>query len=292
MIKTLFLLTVLLFTTNAFSAVRTWDGGGADANWQTAGNWVGDVAPVAGDDLVFPAAAAQQSNNNNFSGFTTFNSLTIEGGNYTIGGNGFRLTNGFSAGSGNHLITTSINVMGAQTYSAALGSTTTIVLLNMSGFPLTFDGAGSFGVGVITGPGNIIKNGAGAALISQSALYSGSISVNNGIFVVDANIPNSPVTVNSPTVGGSLELSGFGGTGTVGAVNVIQGGISAGTLTSPTGILNTGSLSISANGGYACKIGGTTPGTNGHDQLNVTGTVNLNNARLAPIPWGGFRPEI
>ena len=43
-----------------------WDGapdaGGtsADANWTTASNWVGDVAPVAGDDLYFPAAAAQE----------------------------------------------------------------------------------------------------------------------------------------------------------------------------------------------------------------------------------------
>lgn len=293
--KKLFLITlaVFMFTVSVFPAVKTWDGGGADANWQTAANWVGDVAPVANDDLVFPAAAAQQPNNNNFAGFTTFRSLTIEGGNYNIGGSGFRLTNGLTVGGGTHVITTSINVTGAQTYTAAQASTTTIVLLNMSGSALTFDGDGSFGIGVITGPGNLIKNGAGAALFSQAALYSGSITVNNGIFVVDANIPNSPVTVNNANITtGTLGFSGFGGTGTVGTVNVVQGAISAGTLTAPTGILNTGNLNFTANGNYAVKIGGTLPGANGHDQLNVTGTVTLNNARLAPIPWNGFQPAI
>ncbi|HRT29593.1 MAG TPA: hypothetical protein P5527_07355, partial [Kiritimatiellia bacterium] len=35
--------TVYACTANA--AVFTWDGGGADNNWQTAANWVGDIAP-------------------------------------------------------------------------------------------------------------------------------------------------------------------------------------------------------------------------------------------------------
>src|SRR5262249_6375263 len=44
---------------------RMWDGkpdgGGvsADNNWMTATNWVGDVAPVAGDNLFFPALPGQ-----------------------------------------------------------------------------------------------------------------------------------------------------------------------------------------------------------------------------------------
>jgi hypothetical protein len=74
---------------------------------------------------------------------------------------------------------------------------------------------------------------------------------------------------------------------------VIQGGISAGTLTSPTGILNiSNGLTFTANGAYLSKIGGTTPGGTGHDQLSVTGTVTLANARLGPLPWNGFRPAI
>ncbi len=40
------------------ATLRTWTGLGADANWTTALNW-GGTAPVAGDDLVFPAGAAR-----------------------------------------------------------------------------------------------------------------------------------------------------------------------------------------------------------------------------------------
>ncbi len=281
---------ILLFSSNAFSAVKTWDGGGTDTNWTTAANWVNDIAPVANDDLVFPATAAQFTMNNNFFILTNFNSITIDG-SYTIGGNPLRIANSLSVSSGTQAINTAITVSGGQTFTAAQLSVTTIAVLSVSGAGLTLDGAGSFGVGLISGSGAIIKNGAGASLIASASGYSGAITVNNGIFVVDANIPNSAVTVNNPTTG-TLNLSGFGGTGTVGTVNVTQGAISAGTLTSPTGILNTGNLTFTANGNYAVKIGGTTPGANGHDQLNVTGTVTLNNARLAPIPWNGFRPAI
>jgi hypothetical protein len=69
--------------------------------------------------------------------------------------------------------------------------------------------------------------------------------------------------------------------------------ISAGTLNSPTGVLNiAGGLGFTTNGVYACKIGGTSPGANGHDQLNVTGSANLNNAVLAPVPWNGFQAAV
>ena len=286
--------SILFFTFHTQAAVRTWDGGGADNNWQTAANWVGDVAPSANDDLVFPTTAAQYVTNNNFFLFTTFNSITIEGGSYTIGGNPLRLTGGLTVGGGTQAINTAVTLGAAQTFNAATGSVTTLAILSVGGFPLTIDGAGSFGIGLISGSGAITKNGVGATLIAAASGFSGAIILNNGIFVVDASIPNSPVMVNAGTIGsGEFGFSGFGGTGTVGTTTVTNGVISAGTLTSPTGILNiSNNLSFTANGNYAVKIGGTTPGQNGHDQLNVTGTVALNNARLAPIPWNDFRPAI
>jgi autotransporter-associated beta strand protein len=275
-----------------FLSRQTWDGGGTDTNWTTAANWVGDAAPVAGDDLVFPANALQFTTNNNYFILTNFNSITIDG-SYTIGGNPLRLAGGLTVNSGTQAINTAISLSGGQTFTANGFSVTTIAVLSVGGAGLTIDGSGSFGIGLISGASQIIKNGTGASLIASASSYSGAINVNNGIFVVDAAIPNSVVTVNNPNVTtGTLGLSGFGGTGTVGTVNVVQGAISAGTLTSPTGILNTGNLTFTANGAYAVKIGGTTAGANGHDQLNVTGAVSLNNARLAPIPWNGFRPAI
>ncbi len=293
----IFLFTVFLtffLTLNSEAAIKTWDGGGTDSNWLTATNWVGDVAPVSGDDLVFPANASQFSTNNNFFLLTNFNSIIIEGGNYAIGGNPFRLSKGLTIAGGTQAINTAITLTGTQTFNAAQGSLTTIAFLSVGDFPLTIDGAGNFVIALISGSGSIIKNGLGGTLLLASAGFNGSIVLNNGIFVVDANIPNSAVTINGGTIGGNeFGLSGLGGTGTVGTTNVIQGVISAGTLTSPTGILNiSNGLSFTANGNYIVKISGTTPGQGGHDQLNVTGTVALNNARLVPLPWDNFRPAI
>jgi hypothetical protein len=286
---------LFLLATNAFSATRTWDGGGANGNWNNAANWVDDIAPAANDDLVFPAVSAQFVTTHNYSG-TIFNSVTFEGGAYTVDGNLFSplATRSLNVTAGAQTFNVPVNASGAAVFTSGQGALATIISLSVSSSGLTLDGAGSFGIGAIGGSGPITKNGLGAALVTTTLFgFTGAINLNNGIFVVDANIPNAPVTVNSPTIGGGeLGFSGFGGTGNVGNVNVIQGAISGGTLQSPTGILGTRNLTFTANGNYAVKIGGTTPGANGHDQLNVTGTVTLANARLAPIPWNNFRPAI
>src|SRR5205809_157738 len=106
-------LFVILFSINAFSAVKTWDGGGADTNWNTATNWVGDVAPVANDDLVFPVNAAQFTTNNNFFLLTNFNSVTIDG-SYTIGGNPLRIASSLTVNSGTQAINTALTLNGGQ----------------------------------------------------------------------------------------------------------------------------------------------------------------------------------
>ncbi|HMZ48666.1 MAG TPA: hypothetical protein PLP28_06795, partial [Flavobacteriales bacterium] len=40
-------------------ATIRWDGGGATNLWKEDANWVGDKAPSAGDDLVFPGGVAK-----------------------------------------------------------------------------------------------------------------------------------------------------------------------------------------------------------------------------------------
>lgn len=291
--RILSLAIILFFSCSAFGAVKTWTGAGADANWATAANWNPSGAPAASDDLVFPANAPQQANNNNTMLLTLYRSITVEGGAYTFSGNLIRLSNGITVNGGTQAFNIAITLSAPQTFLADGGGTATIAVLSAGSNALTIDGAGLVGIGLLSGSGAITKNGAGAGAIIASAGFSGPITVNDGVFVVDANIPNSTVNVNSQTVPSSVALSGFGGTGTVGATTVTQGAISAGTLTSPTGVLNiSGGLTFTANGGYACKIGGTSPGANGHDQLNVTGSVALNNAVLVPIPWANFRPAI
>jgi hypothetical protein len=157
--------------------------------------------------------------------------------------------------------------------------------MTVNAFALTIDGAGSFGIGLITGSGSINKIGPGASLIAAAALFTSPIFIGDGILVLDALMSQSSVVIESPN-------GGLGGTGRLGAVTSMAGTISAGTLTSPTGILTTANLFLSADSNYLCKIGGTTPGANGHDRIIVNGTVNLANARLAPLPWNGFRPAI
>src|SRR5687768_18041279 len=127
--KTIILTALFIYTSvNAFSAVRTWDGCGADANWQTAANWVGDVAPSANDDLFFPTAASQFTANNNFPLLTTFNSITIEGGTYTLSGNFIRLSNGLNVGAGAQTINIALTLAGAQTFSAASAAATATIV--------------------------------------------------------------------------------------------------------------------------------------------------------------------
>lgn len=284
---------VFLSCTTCFAATKTWTGGGANANWQTAANWANNIPPVAFDDLVFPAAAAQQTNNNDFFLLFTFRSITVEGGTYVFGGNALRLTDGLIVSGGTQTFNCPINLTASQAFLTNTGATATFVLLTMSGATLTLDGAGIAGVGIISGSGAIVKNGIGIGALVAAAGYSGPITLNDGIFVVDANIPSSIVTINGTPPVGTIALSGLGGTGTIGATTVASGVISAGTLTSPTGILNLANgLTFTANGAYVCKIAGTSPGANGHDQLNVTGSVTLANALLAPLPFSGFRPSV
>src|SRR5262245_35394680 len=56
------LIGVVISATSA--ATRTWSGGGIDANWATPLNWVGGVAPSAGDALVFDGFGRLTNNNN------------------------------------------------------------------------------------------------------------------------------------------------------------------------------------------------------------------------------------
>src|SRR5213593_207013 len=77
-------------------AVATWDGGGADNKWTTAANWVGDVAPHAGDDLVFPAGAARLANVNDFPAGTAIRSIAVRAAGYQLTGNAIGLAAGLS----------------------------------------------------------------------------------------------------------------------------------------------------------------------------------------------------
>lgn len=269
----------------ARAATRTWDGGGANASWTTAANWVDDIAPVASDDLVFPAGAAQMSTSNNFLLFTTFNSINISGGTYTIGGNPITLSNGLTASAGTHAVNIIIRLGAAQSFTSDTGATLSVnIAVVNNGHLLTLGGGGTTIIlGLITGSGGLTKEGLGIALLFNSNNYSGATNINGGLLIIDGSQSSSAVAV----AGGAL-----GGTGTTGAVAATSGLVSAGSLTSPTGVLNIqGNLQVGATAVVAPKINGNTAGS-GYDRLNVTGAVDLTNSILLPVIIPGFTPAV
>ena len=71
-------------------ATRIWDGGVArNDQWTERRNWVGNVAPTFGDNLVFPdnIRFTDRGLNNDFPVGTQFNNITFEGEGYLIRGN-------------------------------------------------------------------------------------------------------------------------------------------------------------------------------------------------------------
>jgi hypothetical protein len=277
-------LLVLCGSLNARAATRTWDGGGANTSWTTAANWVDDVAPVAGDDLVFPAEAAQMTTSNNFLLFTTFNSITLTGGTYTLNGSPITLNNGITASAGTHAVNLITRLGAAQSFTADLGATLSInIAVTNNGHLLTLAGNGNTAIlGLITGSGGLTKEGLGGALLFSGNSYTGATTLNNGLLIIDGSQQNSAVTI----AGGAL-----GGTGTTGAINATGGVVSAGTLTSPTGVLNVhGNLMLGAMSALTPKLNGNTAGS-GYDQLNVSGAVDLTGSVLVPALLPGFTPN-
>src|SRR5690349_2316195 len=114
---------LFLSTTGAHAANVVWDGGGGDPFWSTPANWVGDAIPLTGDDLVFPAGAAQMTNNNDLS--DVYNSVIIEAPGYLLQGAAINLSNGVitTYASGTSRIHSQINTLTTQYFTAAASAT-------------------------------------------------------------------------------------------------------------------------------------------------------------------------
>jgi hypothetical protein len=69
------------------ATTRVWDGGSqTNSLWTTPENWAGDVAPLAGDNLLFPADAARKESTNNYSPDTHFGSIKVSDTGYIFHG--------------------------------------------------------------------------------------------------------------------------------------------------------------------------------------------------------------
>jgi autotransporter-associated beta strand protein len=195
-VSVLFVFTSLLIVcaSRADAATRTWTGTSSGL-WNVAANW-GGTLPVAGDDLVFPAGAANTTNSNNFVTGTLFHSITFEAA-YSVLGNPITLGDGgltLSPGSTNNvtvLFAPFITLSAAQTWTAldkscSLGLTGNI---HLNGHLLSFNTGGSpFASitlnGVIDGSGGLTKDGTGDVIVNGNNTYSGITTIDNGRLLV------------------------------------------------------------------------------------------------------------
>lgn len=132
--------------------------------------------------------------------------------------------------------------------------------------------------GVIRGDGGVVKSGTGIWTLTGNSTYLGATAVNAGTLLVNGSIGPSVVSV---ATGATL-----GGTGTTGAVSVSNGGILA--AGNSPGVLHTGSLTLASGAILQEQIAGTAPGA--FDQIAVTGTVSLSNAKLDLSLLSGYAP--
>ena len=171
---------------------RVWDGGGADNNWSTFANWVGDVAPESGDDLVFASATpgvSRLTSNNDLADLLV-GRITINSGAtpFILNGNAITLSDGVvatnSAG-GAQIQLAGVKLQAAQTFSSTGNSSLSVrAPIDTNGFTLTVAGdvAPSFDAS-ISGSGGLKFDGARDSRLLAQNTYSGITEIVNSSFV-------------------------------------------------------------------------------------------------------------
>ena len=222
------LVLVLLMSamTGVSAATVTWDGGSTgpgDDNWTTAANWVGDVAPVAGDSLVF-AGSVRLTATNDFAADTSFASITFDNtaGAFTLSGNRLTLAGAITN-----------NDADAQTISLALVVAATRTLAAASG-NLTLSG-------VISGAGGLSKSGSNTLTLAAANSYAGTTTISAGTLRIGASggLPSSnPIALAGTAV---LDLNGFDTT-----VTNVSSSVVGATIIDNSAVAGTTTFTVSA----------------------------------------------
>ncbi len=123
----------------------------------------------------------------------------------------------------------------------------------------------------------LTKTGAGTQVLTNTQSYTGATNVDQGTLVINGNITTSSLT----TVASGATITGGG---TTGALTIESGGFINPQVSS--GILSVVGAYNQA-GRYTAEINGIIAGTQ-HDQINVTGSVNISGGSLDTIFTGSY----
>lgn len=247
----LFLLN-LIFVPRVEAVAYTWDGGGVDANWNTANNWSSNIVPTSADTVTFDNACASNCsptiNANvtvagltmaaNYAGtitqaagvtLTVNGTLSVAGGTF-VGGNSTIDINGSFSQSGGGFTPSSATTTISQNFTLSGGTFTG------AGKNLTFDGdisqqstfncSGNFNTASNVSSVNVAKTSntsafilaSGCTLSVASVSTNGPMTVNTGAVLTGTGNWSSNTVTNSGTlsaVSATSTISGnFANTGT------------------------------------------------------------------------------
>ncbi|MCD6024373.1 MAG: transporter, partial [Fibrobacteria bacterium] len=254
---------------NVATHTYTWDGGGADDNWMTAANWVGDVAPVAGDSLIF-TGTTRLNPVNNFTNGTTFSSIDINATGFTLSGNSVSLTTGLTNATGSSTVSLVVGGAGGVTQNSA--GTLTLSGANSYTGP-TMVSAGTLKVGA---PGDATNAPLGT-IAGITTVASGATLDLNGFTLGTAE----PVTLNGDGVGGTAGAL----TNSSGSASTFSGLLTLGSASSI--IADNGDLILSAAGtitgsGFGLTLGGSNAASS---LASILGTGSGSVLKTGPGTW-------
>jgi autotransporter-associated beta strand protein len=210
-IKLFFLVIIALVAAGpAGAATRFWDGS-VNGNFNNAGNWAGNVVPVAGDDLVFQAGVTRLLVTNDFSPNRAFNTITFQGSNYFVRGNAILLTNGMlslNPVGANH-IDADVQVRASQFWEAQ-GALSSLdingdISLNANTLTVRANTGDFFFSGVMTGTGNLVKTNVGTLRMDGSGhnTYAGFTRFDGGVLEL-SKFAIVPALTNFTAIPGDL----------------------------------------------------------------------------------------
>jgi autotransporter-associated beta strand protein len=276
----LFRLGVILSTAAtaapAAAATRIWDAGGANANWTNATNWQGDVAPVAGDTLVFPTGVVELPTTNDFPDGTEFASLTF-GKSYVLDGNRLLLAD--------HITNTS-----TQTVVIGLDITLKGTLIGSNSVSIDVAADGHVRLdGVVNGAvsATLQKLGAGRLLLTGTNTYNGTTTIHAGrLEIQDVQALGAASAQTIVMDGGSLTLAIAAGGSVTEPMTLRGDGTSSatdGAITALDAVSLTGNIALSAvasiyvDTGITLSIAGLVQGSGGLAK-DGPGTVDFTGA--------------